>query len=129
MSAQVVLDASAVLALLFGEAGADVVAQACIGGALLSSASYAEASGVLVARGLARNLAEETLDVLGVEVVAFDKAQALETGWLKRIASDARLSLGDRCTLALARTLGLPVLTADPAWAGLAIGVEVRLTG
>ncbi len=37
------------------------------------------------------------------------------------------LSLGDAACLATARVLGMPVLTANRAWAALPVGVEVRL--
>jgi PIN domain nuclease of toxin-antitoxin system len=36
------------------------------------------------------------------------------------------LSLADRACLALARVLDRPAITADRAWAGLEVGVEIR---
>jgi len=37
------------------------------------------------------------------------------------------LSLGDRCCLALAKELGADVYTAERKWAGLDLGVTVRV--
>jgi PIN domain nuclease of toxin-antitoxin system len=59
--------------------------------------------------------------------VIFDGPMALRAGKLRAAARSRGLSLGDRACLALAQREGLPALTADRAWAGLDIGVEVRL--
>ncbi len=37
------------------------------------------------------------------------------------------LSLGDRICLALAEREGLPVYTADPHWADLPLGIDIRV--
>ncbi len=37
------------------------------------------------------------------------------------------LSLGDRACLALARSAGLPVLTADREWRGVGLDMEIEL--
>ena len=82
----VVLDSSAVLALLHAEAGADAVA-AVLPGALISTVNLAE-------------------------VVA----KLIERGALRPTTRAAGLSLGDRAGLALARSRGLAAMTADGAW-------------
>jgi PIN domain nuclease of toxin-antitoxin system len=46
---------------------------------------------------------------------------------MRQVSRRAGLSFGDRACLALALIHGLPVLTADRAWAKVDVGVEVRL--
>ncbi len=67
------------------------------------------------------------LDGLPIEWVAFSDVHAAKSGELWRSTRQAGLSLGDRACLALAIERGLPVLTADRAWAGLGLPVEVQL--
>jgi PIN domain nuclease of toxin-antitoxin system len=52
---------------------------------------------------------------------------ALATGLLRPVTRSFGLSLGDRACLALAQRLRLPVVTADRAWANLALGVTIQL--
>jgi ribonuclease VapC len=59
-------------------------------------------------------------------VVDFDVPQAKVAGDLRRLTRIQGLSLGDRACLALAQALGLPAMTADRAWAGLEVGIEIR---
>jgi ribonuclease VapC len=121
----VVLDASAVLALLHDEPGADRV-DAVLGDAVLSTVNWAEVAGLLDARGLPAAPLRETIEALGIELRAFGAEDADETGGLYTSTRDAGLSLGDRACLALARSLGAPALTADRAWLDVDVGVEVR---
>jgi PIN domain nuclease of toxin-antitoxin system len=65
------------------------------------------------------------LDGLGLDVHAFDAAQAWEAGLLRPRTRDLGLSLGDRACLALGRALGRPVLTTDRNWSKLRVGVEI----
>lgn len=124
--AEVVLDASAVLALLRGEPGADAVA-AWVGRARISAVNWAEVVGQLARAGVAREDVALALDALRLEVVPLDAGLADEVGWLDPRTRPRGLSLGDRACIALARRDGLPALTADRAWLGLDVGVEVRV--
>ncbi len=121
-----VLDASAMLALFRGERGADVVA-GYRGDAVASSVNVAEVVSRLSDEGL--NAAEwhYALAMLELEVVAFDENQAIASGRLRNPTRHRGLSLGDRACLQLAAVRGLPAVTADRAWAGLEVGVEVRV--
>ena len=81
----------------------------------------------MVERGLTEAAIRGSLDALEIEVVAFDAEQSYTAGLLRPATRTRGLSLGDRACLALARHLGLAVLTADRVWTELDLGVDVRL--
>jgi len=124
----VVLDASAVLALLKREPGAERV-RAVLDRAILGAVNAAEVQSKLVDLGLSRHAAAARIRFLGCRIVAFSEDLAIEAGSLIEQTRSLGLSLGDRACLALARRERLPALTADRIWlqAGTLIGVEVRL--
>ena len=124
-----VLDASAALAYLQGEAGADRVAEALAAGALLSVVNLAEVMTKLAADGLSEEGVRGSLQVLRAETAVFEEADAVSTGLLRPVTRPLGLSLGDRACVALALKSGLPVLTTDRAWAGIGslLDVEVEL--
>lgn len=122
---RVVLDASAVLALVQDEPGASEVEQH-LGQAVMSTVNWAEVAGVLDARGLAPAPLRSVVEALGIEVMAFDAETADGTGCLWRKTREQGLSLADRACLAVARSLDLPAVTADRAWLELDVGVDVR---
>lgn len=122
---RVVLDASAVLALLQDEPGASEV-ERHLGRAVLSTVNWAEVAGLLDARGLPPAAVRSAVEALGIDIVAFDVEAADETGSLLTATRDKGISLADRACLAVARALGLPVLTADRVWLALDVGVDVR---
>jgi PIN domain nuclease of toxin-antitoxin system len=123
---RVVLDASAILALLNDEPGAAAVA-AALEDAVVSAVNLSEVVAKLLEVGLSREEADEALGGLGLEVQPFDEAAAWAAGTLRGATRRAGLSLGDRACLALARQLGVPALTADAAWLKAATGADVRL--
>lgn len=123
---RVVLDASAILALLNDEPGAAAVA-AALEDAVVSAVNLSEVVAKLLEVGLSREEADEALGGLGLEVQPFDEAAAWAAGTLRAATRRAGLSLGDRACLALARELGVPALTADAAWLKAATGADVRL--
>lgn len=122
----VVLDASAVLALLLQERGGEIVATE-MGRAVLSAVTVVEVVTKLVRLGMPAAEARAVLESdLPCPVVAFDAEQAFIAASLWPQAKAHNLSLGDRACLALAVSESLPVLTADSKWSGVRVPVEVR---
>lgn len=122
----IVLDASAVLALLNSEPGAEVVTTHIARGAVMSAVNYAEVASKLVDLALPFPVARSLLEGLGLLVQPFDVDQALATGVLRGETRQVGLSLGDRACLALARHVGGTAVTADRTWQGLTdVMVEV----
>jgi len=124
--ASVVLDSSALLALVNGEPGAENVA-AKLGDALISAVNLAEAITRLVSHGGSLEEAQTVLALLDLDVVDFDRKLAHKTGGLVTMTRSRGLSLGDRACLALADREQIPAMTADRAWSGLDLGVEILL--
>ena len=122
----VVLDASAVLALLFDEPGAAKVRER-VHGALLGTVNLAEITAKLSDMGVPAEEADRAVTMLGVEVVPFTDAHARASSLMRPTTRAAGLSLGDRACLALAVTRGLHALTAERRWPEIAHGVGVTI--
>jgi ribonuclease VapC len=127
-----VLDASALLALLKGEPGAERVAEALEHGAYLSAVNLAEVLSKLADWGEDPAEAQARMAQVGllgaaVAVLPFTGEDALEVARLRALTRAYGLSFGDRACLALARRLGLPALTAERAWAELDLGIPVEV--
>lgn len=124
---RIVFDASAMLAVVLEEKGADVV-RAWIPEGIASAVNVAEVGTKLADRGgMTEQEMRALIGTLGVQVIPFDEGAAYAVGLLRPPTRDHGLSLADRACLALGVNLGLPVLTADRSWAKLDIGVDVRL--
>lgn len=123
---EVVLDASAVLALLREEPGARVV-ESHLNRAIMSTVNYCEVIAQLIKYGMPEKLALTTVNSLGLHLVVFNEELAYQTAALIKITSGAGLSLGDRACLALAHSLKKPAITADKHWAKLNIDIELKL--
>lgn len=123
---EVVLDASALLALLQDEPGANKVASV-IASAQISVVNYAEVASYFIRLGMPEREVDAMLDPLPVTIVPTDKALGQLAGRLRDVTAEAGLSLGDRFCLALAIRNGLPAWTADKAWRTVAdaVGVDV----
>lgn len=124
------LDASALLAYLRDEPGAEAVADAVASGAAISTVNLGEVLSRVADRGadparVARQMADRGLLDGAIAVEPFTSADAVEVARLRPLTRGRGLSLGDRACLALARRLALPAITADRAWAQLDLSIEL----
>jgi len=121
-----VLDASAALALILDEPGADRVATA-LTSAVISSVNIAEVIDRLIRGGGRPQDARQLVLALECPIVSVDAELGFRAGSLSQVTRSTGLSLGDRVCLALAEREHVPVLTADRAWQDLDLGIQVQL--
>lgn len=121
-----VLDASAVLALLRRETGAEKV-DAVIPNAVIATVNLGEVLGKLVDYGMPETEGFSAVAGLGIGFVDVDVGLARVSAKLREATRKAGLSLGDRVCLALGERLELPVLTSDRSWGRLDLAQEVHL--
>jgi PIN domain nuclease of toxin-antitoxin system len=119
-----VLDASAVLALLFEEPGGRAVVDV-VSRATLSTVNWVEVWQCCRTVGHEPSDVRDRLLGAGLIITALSTAQAERAAALRESTRHLGLSLADRCCLALALETGLPVLTADGTWPKADVGAEV----
>ena len=124
--AEAVLDASAILAYLLDEPGADVVGAVLLR-SIVSPVNIAEVIGKLIDRGFSADAAEAAIGKLGCEVVPVDAAIGREAGKLHEKTRGRGVSLGDLFCLSLAVRTGLAAMSADRAWKTLGLDVAITL--
>jgi ribonuclease VapC len=124
---RVVLDASALLALLNNEPGADKLTPELLSNATSSTVNLAEVQTKLVSEGGNPDEAwEDTLSPVR-EAAPFTEEQAKIAGSLVAQTRPWGLSLGDRACLALGIVLKAPIYTADKSWKNLKLGVRIHV--
>ncbi len=121
MSNITVLDASALLALIQNETGAELVSETISHAkTIISSVNLSEVIAKLAESGMPEAAIRDFQKQLPVDVIDFKQAMALEAGLLRPSTRQLGLSLGDRACLATAKIMGnLAILTADKSWAKL----------
>lgn len=124
---RVVLDASALLALLNQEPGSERLTPELLSGAMTSTVNLAEVQAKLVREGEDPDMAWRVILASGQDAQPFTSDQAKTAGALVKQTKSLGLSLGDRACLALAITLGVPVYTTDRKWKPLRLGVEINV--
>lgn len=122
----VVLDASALLALLRGEPGGKMV-EGALAGARMSVVNMAEVASHFSKLGMPDDEVSAMLKPLPVTLVDADAELAWEAGRLRGLTVTAGLSLGDRFCLALAKRDKLPACTSDRKWRKVADAAGVKV--
>jgi len=121
-----VLDSSAVLAVVLNEPGAGLV-KTGVKGVGISAVNLAEVVSKLSDQLFGKDQIDLIVGGLGLQVAPFDESQAIVAGQLRRATRHLGLSLGDRACLALAIREKAAVITADRSWAGLDLGIEIKV--
>lgn len=122
----VTIDASAMLAMLVGEPGGSRV-EATLANGLISTVNWSEV--IQKARDLGSptdGLADELMGA-GLQIVAFELADADLAGSLREGTHHLGLSLADRACLATALRRSSAVITADRAWRNLDLDIEIEV--
>ncbi len=122
-----VLDASATLAFIQNERGHEVVREALVIGAAISSVNLAEVHSTLLTQGIPSDKVVARLKAFGLEVEPFGEVDSAVVGALRPATKELGLSLADRACLALGLRLGRRVLVTDRTLAEADVGVNVVL--
>jgi ribonuclease VapC len=121
-----VLGASALLALLQQEPGAEVVA-AVLQDASISTVNWSEVLQKSISKAIDTADMQTEFEALGVNFIPFSAPQAHLAAQLWQETKSLGLSLGDRACLALAIDQDAIALTADKAWAKLQTSISIQL--
>ena len=123
---EVVLDSSAVLAMLREESGGDMVAE-FLGNAIISAVNLHEVAEEMFREGATASDVRATLDALALDVSAHDTEAAYQAAELFESTRKFGSGLGDRACMALGLQLALSVLTADREWNRVQLeGLELK---
>jgi ribonuclease VapC len=124
---KVVLDSSALIALIKGETGAEII-EPLLGGVVMSTINISEVAGILIDLGMSMEECKSSIEPYIDLVVPLDMEQSFEMAFLKKLTKHKGLSFGDRACIALGIKMALPIYTADKVWANLELeGTKIRL--
>jgi ribonuclease VapC len=125
--AVVVVDSSAILAVLNREAGADFIISR-LRGSVLSAVNLQEVAKKMLEAGSTADAIHAAMDRLGVQILPHDADDAYRAASLAPATKKFGRGLGDRSCMALAIRLGVPAITTDRSWTQIdAPGLEVIL--
>jgi len=122
----IVLDSSALLAVILDEPGADRVS-ATFPEALISAATLAEILSKAHQRGLTIDGSYRRIVNFGIGIVPVTALQARIAAEISRAPRKLDLSLGDRLCIALAISLTCELITSDRGIAAFEAGVPITL--
>lgn len=121
---EAVLDASALIAFICEEKGAEKVA-AVLPRCCISSVNLAETYSKMIEYGKPLEGVSYQVERLRIPIVPFDEEQARIVASLWRQTRPAGLGLGDRACLALAFSKSLPAFTTEKEWLKCQTGVKI----
>ena len=115
---KVILDSSALLALIKNEEGSSVVEE-LLGSIVMSSVNVSEAASILLDSAMRVEQVIKAIEPFVDSIVAFDFEYSILCADLKKSTKNLGLSIGDRACISLGIKLGLAIYTADRIWAEL----------
>jgi PIN domain nuclease of toxin-antitoxin system len=121
-----VLDASAVLAFVKSEKGAEKVGPHMNGG-MMSAVNYSEVLKKSVEHGGSVEVTAKLLNHAQVVVIPFDSSEAKQAAAMWRSVKASGLSFADRACLALGVAENAVVLTANRRMSETDLAVKVRM--
>jgi ribonuclease VapC len=124
---RIVLDASAILAVISEEPGAEKLTPGLLAQAVASAVNLAEVQTKLVSRGWNSDEAWEDATSPVREIVAFNQEHARLAGDLVSQTRNLGLSLGDRACLALGIAFDCPVYTAEKTWKKVKVKIPIHV--
>jgi PIN domain nuclease of toxin-antitoxin system len=129
VSEPAIVDASGALAIIQNELGSDVVEAAMRAApeVFISAVNLAEVAAKMSDRNIPFDVLVVLLTEFQISIVAFDSEIAMLSGALRASTRSRGLSLGDRACLATAVHHHWTVITADRAWAGLGLDLQIVL--
>lgn len=122
----IILDASALLAVLLGETGADAV-RPHLRNAKISALNYSEVLARTLQLTGSLEEAKRYVDRQQLNVIPFDAEQAAVAAALRPTTQPFGLSLADRACLALGISQGGTILTADRNWRKLKLKLDIQV--
>lgn len=123
----VVLDSSALLALIQNEPGAEII-KPLLNITVMSTINVAESLTVLQRANISPQEALSLINDIVNMIVPFDLEQARHVAELQSHVQHKGLSLGDRACISLGIKLQASIYTADKVWSELKLmGAEIKL--
>ena len=123
---KVVLDASAVTAVLRSEHGHENVIPH-LPGSLISSVNLAEVFCTARSFGSLPEMDERAIQMLQIKIVPFDAEQAKMVANIHSQTLGGSISIADFACMSLALLHKLPILTGNHEWQNYDVGVDVHL--
>ncbi|MEO0683783.1 MAG: type II toxin-antitoxin system VapC family toxin [Cyanobacteria bacterium J06649_11] len=126
MSSAVVLDASAIIAVIKEEPGHEAV-MPFIRNAVVLSVNFSEAVAYFAKHIVDDQVVSKVVQPFARAVVPYGFEESFLAGKLIRDTQQHGLSLGDRACIALGMVRKTSVITTDRAWAQLDVPIEIKL--
>jgi len=127
MNNRVILDASALLALIQEETGAEII-KPLLKFSVMSAVNVTETLSVLQRTNISPEEGLTLITDIVTTIVPFDLEQAEQVAKLHPLVQPQGLSLADRACIALGIKLQIPIYTADRIWDEIKLdNIDIRL--
>lgn len=124
---KILLDTSALIALLKKEPGYEKVANV-IAHSAISSVNLCELVSILAKNNIPGNEIDNIIHDILPEIIPFCDEVAIKAGKLSKFTTDYGLSLGDIACIATAEYYNMEVYTCDKTWTKLKKNISANIT-